>query len=344
MKIVTVSDAWHPQVNGVVRTIEATNAELLRAGHRVAVIGAGEFVTVPCPGYDGISLAVLPYPKLARWLQAELDCEEEVAVHVATEGPLGRAARRWCVRHGVPFTTAYHTRFPQYLRAMFGVPERWTYCVLRRFHADGAVVMAPTATVERELREHGIDRVARWARGVDTALFAPREPLLPELRRPVFLYVGRVSVEKNVGAFLELDLPGTKVVAGVGPALGTLRRRFPHVHFLGVLAQPELARLYSGADVFVFPSRTDTFGLVLLEALACGTPVAAYRVQGPLDVIGAAPVGVLDDDLRSAALAALKIDRARCREYALNWSWAAVTQQFIALQRPVRRQWRARAA
>jgi glycosyltransferase involved in cell wall biosynthesis len=219
---------------------------------------------------------------------------------------------------------------------MFGVPERWTYGVMRRFHSDAAVVMAPTATVEQELRAHDIGHIARWTRGVDTTAFQPLAPLLPDLPRPVFLYVGRVSVEKNIGAFLQLDLPGTKVVAGVGPALSSLQRRFPEVHFVGLLEQPALARLYSGADVFVFPSRTDTFGLVLLEALACGTPVAAYPVQGPADVLGGADVGVLHEDLRKAALTALKIDRARCRDFALRWSWSEITQQFIRLQQPVR--------
>lgn len=335
MKIVTVTDAWRPQVNGVVRTIEATNAELERAGHRVAVIAPHEFTTVACPGYDGIRLAVLPYPHLARRLSEELADDPEVAVHVATEGPLGQAARRWCRRHRVPFTTAYHTRFPQYLRALFGLPERWTYGVMRRFHADAAVVMAPTATVEQELRAHDIGNIARWTRGVDTTAFQPLPPLLPELPRPVFLYVGRVSVEKNIGAFLQLDLPGTKVVAGVGPALSSLQRRFPEAHFVGLLEQPALAQLYSGADVFVFPSRTDTFGLVLLEALACGTPVAAYPVQGPADVLGGADVGVLHEDLRKAALMALRIDRARCRDFALRWSWSEITQQFLRLQQPV---------
>jgi glycosyltransferase involved in cell wall biosynthesis len=358
MKIVTVSDAWHPQVNGVVRTIEATHQELQRSGHRTAVISPLQFTTLPCPGYGDIRLSLLPYRRLARLLERALDGDEhgehsergahgahgardEVAIHIATEGPLGAAARRWCLRHGVPFSTAYHTRFPQYLKAMFGVPEAWTYRFLRRFHGAASVVMAPTATVEQELAAHRVGRIARWTRGVDTELFRPVEPLALGLTGPIFLYVGRVSVEKNIEAFLRLDLPGSKVVAGVGPALALLKKRFPEVRFVGVLSQPELARLYSAADVFVFPSRTDTFGLVLLEALACGTPVAAFPVQGPLDVIGDAPVGVLDEDLQRAALAALRIDRRRCREFALQSSWAACTQQFVALQRPVARAARA---
>jgi glycosyltransferase involved in cell wall biosynthesis len=319
----------------VVRTIEATNRELRRAGHDTAVIAPNEFLTVPCPGYDGIRLALLPHFGVARRLAAELD-GAEVAVHVATEGPLGRAASGWCRRHGVPFTTAYHTRFPQYLKAIYHVPEEWTYAAMRGFHGKAAVVMAPTPTVEAELRRNGIDNVALWTRGVDTETFSPSPPLPLSAPRPIFLYVGRVSVEKNIGAFLHADLPGSKVVAGEGPALAMLKRRFPEAHFVGILSSDRLAALYSSADVMVFPSRTDTFGLVLLEALACGTPVAAYPVQGPLDVLGNAGAGVMHEDLRQAALAALKIDRRRCREFALMRSWTAATREFIALQRPVR--------
>lgn len=317
------------------RTIEATNRELTRAGHQAVVLSPDRFLTVPCPGYDGIRLAVMPQMRLGRMLAAEMAGGEEVAVHLATEGPLGRAARAWCRRRGVPFSTAYHTRFPQYLRAMYGVPEAWTYAVMRRFHGAASVVMAPTPTVAAELRQHGIGNVALWTRGVDTDLFRPTAPLPLRLPKPIFLYVGRVSVEKNIGDFLIADLPGSKVVAGEGPALATLKKRFPEVHFMGVLPQQELARLYSAADVFVFPSRTDTFGLVLLEALACGTPVAAYPVQGPRDVIGRADIGVLHDDLRMAAAAALKIDRQRCREFALERSWGVATREFLSLQRPV---------
>lgn len=337
MKVVTISDAWEPQVNGVVRTIQATNRELERAGHRIEVIGPDRFASIPCPGYDGIRLAVLPGLSLARHLDAAIAADEEVAIHVATEGPLGRAARRWCLRHRVPFTTAYHTRFPQYLKAMFNVPEAWTYAVLRRFHRSAAVVMAPTPTVEEELRGQSVGNIGRWSRGVDTTIFQPSAPLPLDVPGPVFLYVGRVSVEKNIRAFLQLDLPGTKVVAGVGPALDGLRQRHPEARFVGVLPADQLARLYSSADVFVFPSLTDTFGLVMLEALACGTPVAAFPVQGPVDVIGNAPVGVLDHDLRKAALAALRIERPACREFALTQSWTAVTDDFIRLQQPVRK-------
>jgi glycosyltransferase involved in cell wall biosynthesis len=336
MRIITVTDAWHPQVNGVVRTIEATQRELALAGHSVEVITPQGFASVPCPGYREIRLSLAPGIGVRRQLDRLLAGPGEAAVHIATEGPLGHAARGYCVARGIPFTTAYHTRFPQYLKAMFGVPERWTYAFVRRFHGAASKVLAPTPTVERELRDHGLANVALWTRGVDTEAFRPIEPRPQALPRPVFLYVGRVSVEKNIQAFLELDLPGTKIVAGIGPALATLRRRFPEVNFVGVLGPEPLARLYSSADVFVFASRTDTFGLVMLEALACGTPVAAYPVQGPIDVVGGSDVAVLDEDLRKAALHALRIDRAACRAFAERHAWRVATAQFAALQVPVR--------
>ncbi|HEY4039889.1 MAG TPA: glycosyltransferase family 1 protein [Burkholderiaceae bacterium] len=334
VRVLTVTDAWHPQVNGVVRTIEATHRELHRAGHDCDVITPLEFVTVPCPGYGEIRLSLLPYRKVAR----RIDEAAPDVIHVATEGPLGQAARRYCVRHDVPFTTAYHTRFPQYLRAMFGTPERWVYRFLRWFHAPAWRVLTPTAEVERELAAWGIHNVARWTRGVDLDVFRPRgepSPLVERLKRPRFLYVGRVSVEKNIEAFLKLDLPGSKIVAGVGPALELLGRRFPDVRFVGVLDREALAQLYSSVEAFVFPSLTDTFGLVMLEALACGTPVAAFPVQGPMDVVGHSDAAALDTELRRAALRALRIDRSRCREWAERFSWRAATEQFLAQQRLV---------
>lgn len=334
MKVITVTDAWHPQVNGVVRTIEATNRELVHAGHTTEVITPLSFASVPCLGYREIRLSLLPYRRLATLLDRALDTRD-AAIHIATEGPLGHAARRYCLNRGLAFTTAYHTRFPQYLNAMFGVPEHWTYRFLRYFHGAASSVLAPTPTVERELRDNGLSNVALWTRGVDLDAFAAREPLFADARHPVFLYVGRVSVEKNIQAFLNLDLPGTKVVAGIGPKLEALKRRFPEVRFVGVLDPERLARLYSAADAFVFPSRTDTFGLVMLEALACGTPVAAFPVQGPIDVVGGSAVAVLDEDLRRAALRALRIDRSLCRDYAQRYSWRASTAQFIAAQSPL---------
>jgi glycosyltransferase involved in cell wall biosynthesis len=331
MKILIVTDAWQPQVNGVVRTLEATARELAAAGHACAYLTPESFVTLPCPGYSDIRLSLLPYRRVAQRIAAEAPD----AIHLATEGPLGQAARRYCRRHRLPFTTAYHTRFPQYLNAMFGVPERWTYGFLRNFHGAASRVLSPTVEVDRELAQIGLTNVARWTRGVDLDVFYPRprnSPYLADLPRPCFLYVGRVSVEKNIEAFLELDLPGGKIVAGIGPALDRLRRRHPEAHFIGVLDRDALAHLYSSADVFVFPSRTDTFGLVLLEALACGTPVAAYPVQGPLDVVGDCPAASLHEDLRRAALRALRLDRSVCRAHAERYSWRAATEQFLALQ------------
>ncbi len=333
MKFVTVTDAWHPQVNGVVQTIDATNRELVRAGHIAEVISPSDFRTLPCPGYPEIRLAILPH----RTLSEALRRAAPDAVHIATEGPLGVAARRVCLRHRIPFTTAYHTRFPQYLRAMYGIPERWVYRFLRWFHGPARYLLTPTPHVERELADWGLTNVARWTRGVDLDMFRPSPLPFPDLHglpEPWFLYVGRVSVEKNIDAFLELDLPGTRIVAGVGPELDLLKRRYPDVRFVGVLPRAELAQLYSSVDAFVFPSRTDTFGLVMLEALACGTPVAAFPVQGPLDVVGGSNVAVLDEDLRRAALAALRIDRSACRAYAERFSWAAATEQFIRLHSP----------
>jgi len=336
MKLLVVSDAWHPQVNGVVRTIEATNRELQRDGHTVVMVAPGEFITVPCPRYSEIRLSLFPYRRVARRIAAE----RPDAIHLATEGPLGQAARRFCVRHGLPFTTAYHTRFPQYLKAMFGMPESWVYGFLRRFHGAATHVLSPTVEIDRDLAAIGLTNIARWTRGVDLDVFKPDQGVSPHtagLKGPVFLYVGRVSVEKNIEAFLELDLPGSRVVAGVGPDLRRLQARYPDVHFVGVLPRAALARLYASADVFVFPSRTDTFGLVMLEALACGTPVAAFPVPGPLDVVGNSDAAVLDADLRCAALHALRIDRARCRQYAERFSWGAAARQFLDLQPPIDR-------
>jgi glycosyltransferase involved in cell wall biosynthesis len=340
MRILTVTDAWHPQVNGVVRTIEATQRELERLGHETALISPRGFATVPCPRYPEVRLSLAPYRGVAQRIELQRAGGGELAIHIATEGPLGQAARRYCVRHGLPFTTAYHTRFPQYLNALFGVPERWVYGFLRRFHSAAARVLSPTPEVDRELQRIGLTRIARWTRGVDLETFRPaaaESPHVAGTARPRFLYVGRVSVEKNIEAFLNLDLSGTRIVAGVGPALERLRRRFTDVRFLGILDREELASVYSSVDAFVFPSRTDTFGLVMLEALACGTPVAAYPVQGPIDVVGAADVACLAEDLRAAALHALRIPRGRCTQFAQRHSWRAATEQFVSSQEPVAR-------
>ena len=289
------------------------------------------FRTVPCPTYPEIRLALRPGPKVARLIEQAQPC----AIHIATEGPLGWAARRYCLRRHLPFTTAYHTKFPEYIKARFRVPLPISYMVMRRFHAPAARVMVATQGIESELTRRGFARIGRWSRGVDTELFRPRPEARGEdgplagLPRPVYLYVGRVAVEKNIEAFLALDLPGSKVVVGDGPQLDELRRRHPEVRFAGTRYGEDLARHYAAADAFVFPSRTDTFGLVLLEALACGLPVAAYPVPGPLDVIGDSPAGVLSENLAEAARAALALDPVACRAHALGFSWAASTRQFV---------------
>ena len=328
-----VTDAWFPQVNGVVRTLSTLRDELTQLGHAVAMITPDQFRSVPCPTYPEIRLAVRPGRRIAQLIEAHQPC----AIHIATEGPLGWAARRYCLKRHLPFTTAYHTKFPEYIQARFRVPLRLSYPIIRRFHAPASSVMVATPTIEQELTARGFARLRRWSRGVDTELFRPHSDAelraaLPEmmaLPRPLFLYVGRVAVEKNIEAFLNADLPGSKVVVGSGPQLDSLRTRYPQVVFTGPKQGAALAAHYAAASVFVFPSKTDTFGLVMLEALACGVPVAAYPVPGPLDVIGQSPAGVLDHDLSRAARHALSIPHTVCRDYALTFSWQACTLQFL---------------
>ena len=326
MRLLIATDAWRPQVNGVVRTLERTGEELRGLGIEVAMLTPAAFRTWPLPTYPEIRLA----RALPRTIAAAAAAARPDAVHIATEGPIGFAVRRWCLAGGRPFTTSFHTRFPEYLSARAPIPERLTYALLRRFHNAGRACMVATETLRGELAARGFAHLVPWTRGVDSTLFHPREGMLPDLPRPVFLFVGRVAVEKNIGDFLALDLPGSKVVVGDGPALPALRAAHPAAHFLGVRTGAALAEVYAGADVFVFPSRTDTFGIVLLEALASGVPVAAYPVAGPLDVVGGTDVGVLDHDLRAAALAALHIPRERCRAFAVARSWRASSEQFLA--------------
>jgi 1,2-diacylglycerol 3-alpha-glucosyltransferase/glucuronosyltransferase len=333
LRLLIATDAWPPQVNGVVRTLTELTRELEKLGHAVTAIHPGLFRTLPCPGYAEIPLALDAggrFPALAEAARPD-------AVHIVTEGPVGLAARRWCMKRGLAFTTAYHTRFPEYLAQRFIAPACLTYEILRRFHAPSKGVMVATASIAAALTARGFRNLRPWTRGVDRDLFNParREEAI-EFSRPVFLSVGRVAPEKNLAAFLALDLPGSKVVIGEGPASGALRRRFPDAHFLGRRENGTLARLYASADVFVFPSRTDTFGLVMLEALASGLPVAAYPVPGPLDVIGTSGTGVLDEDLRKAALKALDVPRALCRQYALSFEWAACARQFVEQLCPLR--------
>ncbi|WP_144108326.1 glycosyltransferase family 4 protein [Paraburkholderia sp. BCC1886] len=333
MKIMIVTDAWEPQVNGVVRTLKNTTRELGLLGHRVELLTPLEFKTIPCPTYPEIRLSLLP----RRKLRERIDAFAPDALHIATEGPLGMAARAYAIRHKLPFTTAYHTRFPEYVQARFGLPVALTYSFLHWFHKPSLAVMAPTPVVKTDLEKFGFTNVVLWTRGVDLDIFHPMDSKVLNSARPIFLYVGRVAVEKNVEAFLKLDLPGSKWVAGEGPALAELKSRYPKANYLGVLTQTELAKVYAAADVFVFPSRTDTFGLVLLEALACGTPVAAYPVTGPIDVLADGGAGAMNDDLREACLDALKIDRDHARAWAERFSWAAASAQFAAHLKPLPR-------
>ena len=333
MRILIVSDAWFPQVNGVVRTLSVVVEKLRAGGDTVEVIGPDRFRSMPTPGYAEIRLAIAPKRRLA---QIVTDFEPEI-IHIATEGPLGWAMRALCRRKAWPFTTAFHTRFPEYLEARTRIPADWSWRVMRRFHEAGAGTFAATASLRQELTRRGFTKVRAWTRGVDLERFRPGEgDAWQGLPRPIFLYAGRVSIEKNIEAFLALDLPGSKVVVGDGPALPALKQRFPQVTFTGYRDNGSLARSYSGADVFVFPSRTDTFGLVLLEALAAGTPVAAFPVTGPIDVITDPRVGALNEDLRAACLKALECDRAACRLHAEAWSWDACVAQFRAALVPIR--------
>jgi len=290
------------------------------------------FNTIPCPTYPEIRLAVLPGSKTAALIEAF----RPDAIHIATEGPLGQAARKHCLARGYPFTTAYHTRFPEYIHARCRLPLSWSYARLRKFHNAGKRIMVATQTIEDDLAARGFNNIVRWTRGVNTELFHPRaEPFL-DFPRPISVYVGRVAVEKNIEAFLKLDIPGTKMVVGDGPARTHLEDKYPDAKFVGAHQGEDLARHFAASDVFVFPSRTDTFGLVLLEALASGLPVAAYPVPGPLDVIGTAPVGVLSEDLADAVNKALVIDPKLCRAHAEGYSWEKSIDQFFANLYPFR--------
>lgn len=338
MKLALITDAWQPQVNGVVTTLVELVRETRAMGHQVAVIHPGLFRTRPCPGYDGIDLAVRP----AKVLAQQLDAFEPDAVHIATEGPLGWAARSYCLKHGIAFTTAFHTRFPEILKAALKVPLWMGYALFRYFHKPSAGVLVPTPSVLHMLKARGFKNLRSWTHGVDMQLFRYQEstvvyPALGTLARPVSLFVGRVSYEKNIDAFLKLNVPGTKVVCGVGPLEATLKERYPQVRWLGLLPRDELAKVYAAADVFVMPSRSETFGLVMLEAMACGTPVAAFPVEGPLEVVGTpAQGGVLDEDLASAWCRALGICRREAHERALTFGWAYASLLFLEHLVPAR--------
>jgi glycosyltransferase involved in cell wall biosynthesis len=327
LKVLIVTDAWAPQVNGVVRTLEILGHDLRALGHEVRYATPQGRFTLPLPTYSEIRLAVLPRAAL----ESEIRAYAPDAIHVATEGTLGMSARALCLKYHIPFTTSFHTRFPEYVRARFPfIGEETVYRFLRWFHQPATAMMVATPSLKRELESRGFRNVRIWSRGVDTDQFRPIPGAALPYPKPIWLYVGRLAVEKNVEAFLKLDLPGTKVLVGDGPIRGSLERAYPEAKFLGPRTGEPLVEAYAASDVFVFPSRTDTFGLVILEALASGTPVAAYPVQGPRDVVGDAPVAALDEDLAIACRRALEIPREAARAFALTRSWRACTQQFIS--------------
>ena len=326
MRVLIATDAWHPQVNGVVRTLGSLAEAAKGLGASIDFLTPDGFPSIALPTYADLRIALPNRREIAR----RIESVNPDGIHVATEGPIGAAVSAYCRRQRRPFTTSYMTRFPEYISARAPIPESWSYAVLRRFHSAAAVTMVSTMSLMTELRGRGFENLRMWTRGVDTDLFAPHRALPLDLPRPIFLTAGRVAVEKNLEAFLSLDLPGSKVVLGDGPQEAELRQQFPQANFLGLRQGAELAGLIAAADVFVFPSRTDTFGLVQLEALACGVPVAAFPVMGPKDVIGDHPVGALGDDLRAACLRALDLSREVCREFALTRSWATSARQFIA--------------
>jgi glycosyltransferase involved in cell wall biosynthesis len=329
MRILIVTDAWKPQVNGVVRTLSSTSNHLRRMGHDIEMITPQGCKSIPCPTYKEISLALTP----SRLVKNTFQQFQPEMVHIATEGPLGWSARRYCKKNDLKFTTSFHTQFPEYIHARTKIPTGWTYKVLRRFHSLARHVMVTTLSMEKKLASAGFKNLTKWSRGVDTQIFQPQSRSFVGTK-PNLLYVGRVAVEKNLEAFLDMKIDAVKIVVGDGPQLPYLKAKYPDVLFAGAKFGDELVHYYSMADAFVFPSRTDTFGLVMLEALACGTPVAAYPVEGPIDVIQSSEVGCLDKDLKKATMMALGKSRKKCRNYALEFSWEKCTKQFFNNLRP----------
>jgi glycosyltransferase involved in cell wall biosynthesis len=327
MRIAILTDAWHPQVNGVVRTLSKTISILESWGHNILCVNPQRFRTIPLPSYPDIPLSIAPYGKI----KTLLDEFQPNAIHLSTEGPIGWAGRRYCLKHDFPYTSTYHTRFPEYVRLRAPIPLSLSYAFVRRFHGKAVHTMVATSSMRKTLEEKGFNNLEYWSRGVDINHFKPLDEPVIDLPRPIYLYLGRVAVEKNIRDFLELDLPGSKVIIGDGPAKAELEQEFPEAHFLGYKENGDLANHLASADVMVFPSRTDTFGLVMLEAMACGVPVAAYPVEGPLDVVKNGVNGWIDDDLQLAATKALEVDRASCRSFAEGYSWEASTRQFLSL-------------
>jgi len=332
VRIAIVTDAWSPQVNGVVRTLQSVRDELVRQGHDVLIVSPDLFYSMPCPTYPEIRLAFASTGSVGRMLE---DFSPQ-AIHLATEGPVCLAARRWCLARDFPFTTAYHTQFPDYVAARTGVNPEWVWRYIRWFHSPAQSILASTPSIADTLKAHGLTQIRHWGRGVDLSTFGDPVPdaAIRALPGPIQLYVGRVAIEKNIEAFLTATHPGSKVIVGDGPALTSLRAKFPDVHFLGPKFGVDLAAAYAAADVFVFPSKTDTFGLVMIEALACGTPVAGYPVTGPIDVL-TPETGAMNDDLDQAIAEALTRDRAACRAYGQGFTWAKSAYQFLHALVPV---------
>lgn len=334
LKIAFITDAWHPQINGVVTTIENTCKTLRAQGHEVLLIAPDRFTTVPCPSYPSIKLSIFCYAKVKQLLH-EFQPDH---IHIATEGPLGLAARKYCLKHQLAFTSSFHTLFAEYVNLRFKVPVSWGYRLLRWFHRPATHTMVATQQVQEDLVKRGFsaEKFVRWSRGVDTERFKPRANSAVEHPRPLSMYVGRVAIEKNLEDFLNLDIPGTKMVVGDGPALSKLQKNYPEAVFTGFQTGDTLAEIMASADVFVFPSKTDTFGIVMLDALASGVPVAAYPVQGPVDVLLNDETGCMRTDLHDAFHAALKLDKARCRQHALEYSWQNCSAQFLHNLVPVK--------
>lgn len=330
MKIVIATDAWAPQINGVVTTLGKMGEELTALGNEVKYITPEEFKTFPCPSYPSIKLAILPKKKVNEILSTY----KPDIVHIATEGPLGQAARSYCVKNKLKFTTSYHTQFPEYVRLRAPIPTAWTYAFLRRFHKQAERTMVPTPSQQQKLIDQNFSNVVVWPRGVDTELFKPRTKDIIDDPRPISMYMGRVAVEKNIEAFLELDLPGTKYVIGDGPDLEELKSKYPETKFTGFKTGEDLATYLAAADVFAFPSLTDTFGLVMLEAMACGVPVAAFPVTGPSDVVIQGKTGALNNDLKKAVLEALELNPQDCIDYAKSKSWRSCAETFFSHLEP----------
>lgn len=325
MRIAIVTDAWHPQINGVVTTLTRTVSLLVEAGHEVTVINPLMFKTFPCPTYPEIRLSLLP----GRRIKKLLDSFKPDAIHIATEGFLGWSARSYCLKNGLRFTTSYHTRFPEYIRLRSPIPLSFSYAFIRRFHAKAQRTMVASEDLRAELSQRGFKNLKLWSRGVDTEIFKPRPKDFIQDIRPIYMYVGRVAVEKNIEEYLKLDLSGTKYVIGDGPAMKEMQSKYPQVRFTGYKRGEELAKHVAASDVFVFPSRTDTFGLVMLEALSCGVPVAAYPVTGPKNIIHSGVTGILSEDLQKAVKEALLVDGRQCRIFAEKYSWSKCTSQFF---------------